>query len=125
MRLIRVTFTMITEAQASDDHTRSLADHRCLAHWVILTQHRKARDMLASDEQAGKTTIYPEPSANPTILPTRSVPRSHATTVASISKMGLAKNWNSKRLHSMGTVIARRIRAPRRRSEPPFANSRI
>src|SRR5262249_51864744 len=125
MRLIRVTFTMITEAQASDDHTRSMADHRCLAHWVILTQHRNANDILASDEQAGKADKNPETAGNPTILPTRSVPRSHATSVASTSKMVLAKNWNSKRLHSMGTVIARRIRAPRRRSEPPFANSRI
>ena len=87
-----MTFTAITEVQARSDHKISIADHRCLAHCVMLTQHRNARDILASEEQAGNTTMYPEPSAKRTILPIRSVPRSHATSDASISKMGFAKN---------------------------------
>ena len=61
-------------AAGERDQRRSLGDHRCLAHCEILTQHRKARDMLASDEQAGKTTIWPDPSAKPTTLPVRRSP---------------------------------------------------
>ena len=86
-----MTFTAITEMQARRDHKISIADHRCLAHCVTLTQHRNARDILANEEQAGNTTTYPEPSAKPTMLPTRSVPRSHAASDASISKMGFSE----------------------------------
>ena len=86
-----MTFTAITEMQARRDHKISIADHRCLAHCVMLTQHRNARDILANEEQAGNTTMDPEPSAKRNILPTRSVPRIHATSDASISKMGFSE----------------------------------
>src|SRR5262245_39205427 len=82
MRLIRVTFTATTEAQTSRTQTVSLADHRCPAHCEILTQHKSASDILVSEEQAGNTTMYPEPSNMPTVLPTRLVPKSHATNAA-------------------------------------------
>ena len=57
MRVIRVTFTAITDVQARPDHKRSQADHRCFAHCVMLTKVRNAIDMLASEEQGANTTM--------------------------------------------------------------------
>src|SRR4051794_30177673 len=115
----------MTETQASSDHRISVRDHWCLAHCVTLIQHKNARDVLAMNEQAGMTTMYPEPSPKPTTLPTRSVPSNHAASDASIAKIGPAKNWNSKRLHSMGTVKASNINAPRLRAEPSLAKRKM
>src|SRR5215470_13444432 len=125
MRLIRVTFTTITEAHARRDHKISVADHECLTHCVMLIQHRNARDRLANEEQAGNTTTHPDWSAKRNVLPTRSVPRIHATSDASISIMGLMKYRKIKLPHSIGTVNASNIRAPRLRDDPSFANMRI
>src|SRR5215475_2545873 len=120
-----MTFTAITEAQARRDQKISFEDHGCLTHCVTVTQHRNARDTLAKEEQAGNTTTSPEPSANRNMLPTRSVPRIHAVSAASNSKRGVIKNRKSQLPHSIGTVRASRMRAPRLRSEPPFANKRM
>ena len=54
---MRVTLTAITEAQASPAQNTSLRVHRCPTHWVMVTQHNSASDMLASEEQAGSTII--------------------------------------------------------------------
>src|SRR5207245_5424362 len=115
--LIRATFTATTDAHARRHHKISAGDHRCFAHCDMLTQQRNARDTFASDEQAGNMTRIPELSAKRTMLPVRSVPSSDATSDASISKKTLAKNAKSTRLHSIGTVSANSIRAPRLREE--------
>src|SRR4051812_34862662 len=117
-----MTFTAITEMHASKDQKISATDHGCLTHCVTVTQHRNARDILATEEQAGNTTTSPDPPATRNVLPTRSVPRIHVASDASNSKRGTAKNRKIKPRHSMGTVSPSRIRAPRLRSEPPFAN---
>ena len=72
-------------------------------------------DAAASDEQAGNMTRSPLPSAKRTTLPAVAVPSTRPTREASICRMNSEKRRNSRRLHSIGIVIAIKIFAPRRR----------
>src|SRR5215475_6260866 len=114
-----------TEQQANRHHPRSVKARRCPANSVTVIQQRNVRDIFANDEHGGNITRYPLSLAKRTILPVRSVPSSHPTNDASISRMKFAKYWNSKRLQNMGTVVANRMRAPRRIVGSASVNSRI
>src|SRR5258708_1869343 len=122
MRLSRATFMATTEVKTRRHHRISQGDHRCCTHWLMVTQHRKASDMFANEEQAGNIARISEPSAKRTILPTRSVPSSHPTNNASIFKIKLEKHSKNRRLQSIGTVVVRMITAPRRREEVALVN---
>src|SRR5215475_9211557 len=91
----------------------------------MVTQNRKASETFANEEQAGRITMLPEPSAKLRTLPVRGVRRSHPTKCASISKKTFAKKEKSTRLHSIGTVRASKIMAPRLRAEVPPVNRRM
>src|SRR5213080_5397831 len=97
MRLSRVTFTATTEVKMRRHHRISQGDHRCCTHWLNVTQLRKASDMFANEEQAGNIARTSEPSAKRTILPTRSVPRSHPTINASTFNIELEKHSKNRR----------------------------
>jgi hypothetical protein len=81
---------------------------------VIVTHARKASETFAIEEQYGNIIRLPEPSAKGTTLPAFRVPKSRAIKDASISKIKLAKYRNTTLLHSIGTLAARRMMAPRR-----------
>ena len=83
----------------------------------MTTQARKASETFPSDEQYGKMTKLPEPSANDTTLPLLPVPKSKPTNEASMLRMTLAKNRNSRQLQNIDTVAAKRMIAPRRRAD--------
>src|SRR5690348_697001 len=125
MIVIRTTFTAITAAQARRHQTASHQDDLCSTHCVTVAQHRKARETLWSDEQAGNMIMFADPSANATMLPDRFVPNNAPTRLASNSRKILEKKANSSGLHNIGTVSARKMRAARRRLESRLANSRM
>src|SRR5258708_34740248 len=117
MIVIRTTFTAMTEAQARRHQMTSGQDALCSTHCVTVAQPRNARETLWSDEQAGNTIIFPEPSAKATMLPDRFVPNNVPTRLASNSRKILEKKANSNGLHNIGTVSASKMRAARLRVE--------
>src|SRR5690242_13941637 len=123
MIVIRTTFTAMTEAQAKRHQTTSHQDHLWSIHCVTVAQHRKARETLWSDEQAGITIMFPEPSAKATMLPERPVPSSAPTRLASNSRKILEKNANINGLHTIGTVNASMMMAARLSTESFLANN--
>src|SRR5215510_1264681 len=114
---MRVTLMETTDAAATRQQHTSRNDQRWACHRLMTTQARKASETFASDEQYGRMIRLPEPSANDTMLPLLPVPTSKPTNEASMLRMTLAKNRNSRRLQSIGTVAAKRMMAPRRRAD--------
>src|SRR5690349_21382315 len=113
MIVIRTTLTAMTEAQARRHQTISHREDLWSTHCVTVAQASSARETLWSDEQAGMTIMFPDPSAKETMLPDRLVPNKVPTRVASNSRKILEKNANSNGLHSIGTESVSKMRAPR------------
>src|SRR5262245_52678200 len=124
MRLIRPTLMTTTDAAARKHQYKSLGEERRGNQLLMVTHARIASEALVKEEQYGVIKRLPDWSAKRTTLPKLPVPNSNPINEASISKMKFAKYRDSRTLHNMGTVVASRMTAPRRRDEGGSVNTR-
>src|SRR5215469_1122852 len=82
-------------------------------HWLMSSHPRNASQTLEKDEQYGIIIRLPEPSTNGMTLPWLPVLKRNPTSEASMLRIKSPKYRNRIWLQNMGTVVARRMTAPR------------